>query len=242
MNQLANSIAAAVIDAGANILAYPGEAKWGEEIEICNRRFKLNQHFYISYVLRDTDEDEYLNYVMPGQESLIRLARRIIQGGVVCACVTGDNLAGELGFLADDYSAGFCQPLKFCGLRDENLLEKIIALDDIPYMVVESYKGDGHLNVLLDRPLEQGVTHTSALTGGRLDAHKLSWGVWDGGLYVVAPKFSAANIPGNTTLIERHGINVRETRAYDEFKGGTIVVLDFLMGLHIDPSKCWIKR
>ena len=242
MEQLANSLAGAAIDAGANILAYPGDAIWGEEISVCGRRFKMNQHFYISYMLTEDTADEYLCYVQPGFQSLIRGLRRIIMGGVVSALATPEDVAGDLGFLQDNYAAGYCREIKVAGLLRDQLIERVIAMDGVAYMVIECWKGDGHTNLILDRPLDQPVTHTSALTGGRIDAAHLYWGVNPRGLYIVFPKHREhiQPTPGVRTDTERHGVNIRETRWKEV--GGERVSIDFLCGLSIDPTQCWMRK
>jgi hypothetical protein len=128
--------------------------------------------------------------------------------------------------------------LKFTGLRTDHLTEKLVAIDDVPYVVIEAYHGDGYLNVLLDRPLDQPATHASILTGGRTDTSKLRWGVKLGGLTVVAPNYVAKEVPGNERkCYERHGINVRETRRRDN--GTTQVTFDVMLGININPELCW---
>jgi len=239
MNQLANSIAAAVIDAGANILAVPQEYNtWGEEVVYDGHRFKLNQHFYTCYLLLEHDTYEYLNYVQPGQQSIIRGIRQIIKGNLVSALVKPRDVEGDLGFIVDDYKADYCGHLKFAGLLEDNLFERMIAIDGVPYMVMKSYKGDGYLNVLLDRGLEQPASSTSALTGGRLDANKQYIKINDGGLFVVSPKYVDRHIEGQRTNHERHGINVRETRCFDALKKGTLVTFDVMMGIKVYPQNC----
>jgi hypothetical protein len=239
MQQLANSIAAACIDAGASILAVPNEFdSWGQEFEFRGHKFRLNQHFYVSYLLREHDADEYLNYVQPGQLAMIRSVRQIIKGNLVSALIQPKDLAGDLGFLVDNYQAQYARELTFVGLREHNLFEKMIAIDDVPYMVMHCHQGDGYLNVLLDRPLDQPASPTSALTGGRFDAHKANTLVKDGGLLVVSPRFTDSQIPGTRNDYSAHGINVREHRAYDAAKKSTQVTFDVMLGVKVYPENC----
>lgn len=239
IEQLANSIAGAVIDAGAKILAVPGEYdNWGDEIEVWGHKFRLNQHFYVSYALTENTPDEYLNYVQPGQMSIVRGVRQIIKGGILSRLVKPKTVAGDLGFLIDSYPARYARELTFVGLREHNLFEKMVAIDDVPYMVMNCYQSGDGFKILLDRPLDQPVTHTSVLTGGRVDANKLHYLVKDGGLFVVSPKFRDSRIEGHRFDYEKHGINVRETRHFDGVKEATIVTIDVMMGITVYPQNC----
>lgn len=248
MEQIANSVACAAIDAGANILAYPHEAKWGDEIYIAGHSLKLNQHFHMSYRMReDKPDDEYLYYVQPCEQALVRGARQIIKGRVTSALARPEDVAGDLGFIQDSYAAGFCREIAVAGLRTDSMMDKLIAIDGVPYVVIQAYMDQGLTKILLDRPLEKPVTQTSALTGGRLDTHKCLWGVYPGGLYVVCPKHTdrPKRVVGSPdeaftrSDYEKHGVHVRETRWDDN--PGTTVTIDFLMGIKIYPQHCWFK-
>jgi hypothetical protein len=76
---------------------------WGQEIEYKGLRFKLNQHFYVSYMLREDEKhDEGVCYQDPALHAIVRGVRRVVTGAVVSALARPEDKQGDLGFLVDD--------------------------------------------------------------------------------------------------------------------------------------------
>jgi hypothetical protein len=241
MNEFADNIAGALISAGAVVVAIPGEANFNDIREYQGRKFKFDQHFYLTFRLREEDRKDYIiNYLAPGSESLGRLAYRLVRGRVLSVTATGKDLSGDLGFLNDAYPAGYCREMKFTGLRADNLDDRIIGIDGVAYVVIQSYQGNGYLNVLLDRPLDQPVTHTSVVTGGWEKTRNKDWGINSDGLLIG----SVAMYPARDGRFEenytRNGVTVRHSRHVNA-DDTTTETFDTLLAMSVQPDNCWAR-
>jgi len=250
------SLLAAIKEIGGTVVPIRADiyADWKNTLVLPDgRRVPLHNWFYSTYFLRDGEEAEEAKvYRTPALMSQERGVLRVLRAAAINVLAKDSDFTPILGDVGAAYVAGFPGNILILSGADPVREGAVISINGIRYTVIDAVEvGPGYNHAMLDRPLDAAIGINDVVRGGLL--HDADVHASPGGLELYTPSLrtpdKASGVECNQ--IEEGGLRLREIRQFgphkvigipeDEVVLCTQVTFDLLLGVFVDPVKCWIE-